>query len=133
MSKITEKQIDQFVRGYVTALLWTGFNDNDDPLDVNCDSEDIAPSTMVDIKADCQDFIGRNETLLHEYAKRKNTNPAHGSPWDYAGHDFWLTRNGQGAGFWDRGLGELGEALTKASKTYGEISPYVGNDGKIHL
>jgi hypothetical protein len=27
-------------------------------------------------------------------------------------HDFWLTRERHGAGFWDRGLGELGEELT---------------------
>ena len=26
------------------------------------------------------------------------------------GHDLWLTRNGHGAGFWDRGLGAQGIA-----------------------
>jgi hypothetical protein len=43
------------------------------------------------------------------------------------GHDFWLTRNGHGAGFWDRGLGELGERLSAAARVYGEdyVSNYV--------
>ncbi len=36
------------------------------------------------------------------------------------GHDFYLTRNHHGAGFWDRGLGERGESLTKLAHTFGE-------------
>lgn len=39
---------------------------------------------------------------------------------EQVGHDFWLTRNHHGAGFWDRGLGELGDRLTKAAHAYGE-------------
>lgn len=34
------------------------------------------------------------------------------------GHDFILTANGHGAGFWDRGLGARGDRLTKASDGY---------------
>ena len=37
------------------------------------------------------------------------------------GHDFILTRNGHGTGFWDRGLGEIGDRLTKWAKTFGSI------------
>ena len=48
------------------------------------------------------------------------------------GHDFWLTRNGHGAGFWDRGLGELGQKLTEATKTFGTSDLYIGDDGKIY-
>jgi hypothetical protein len=52
---------------------------------------------------------------------------------DYAGHDFWLTRNHHGCGFWDRGLGELGDQLTKASQQFDEIDLYVGDDGKLYF
>ena len=34
-------------------------------------------------------------------------------------HDFWLTRNGHGAGFWDRGMGELGDRLTELAESHG--------------
>lgn len=34
-------------------------------------------------------------------------------------HDFYLTRNGHGAGFWD-GDYEKGEELTKVAKSFGE-------------
>lgn len=43
-------------------------------------------------------------------------------------HDFWLTRNGHGAGFWDRGLGEIGNILTKATETFGECDLYLNNE-----
>jgi len=34
--------------------------------------------------------------------------------------------------FWDRGLGEIGEALTKASQKYNEIFLYIGDDNLIY-
>lgn len=34
------------------------------------------------------------------------------------GHDFVLTANGHGAGFWDRGLGAVGDRLTEATRGY---------------
>jgi hypothetical protein len=40
------------------------------------------------------------------------------------GHDFFLTRCGHGAGFWDRGYGELGRKLTDASHVYGDVYIY---------
>lgn len=38
------------------------------------------------------------------------------------GQDFALTRNGHGAGFWDRSYGELGDKLSDAASVYGEHS-----------
>lgn len=48
------------------------------------------------------------------------------------GHDFWLTRNGHGAGFWDRGYGELGDFLATWAKTFGEANLTVGDDGRVY-
>ena len=62
------------------------------------------------------------------------------NPWLYGilpeqiGHDFWLTRNHHGAGFWDRDLSNgRGEILTQIAHSFGELSPYVGDDGQIHF
>ena len=50
-----------------------------------------------------------------------------------AGHDFWLTRNGHGAGFWDGDWPDrTGHRLSEAAKSYGEYHLYVGDDGKIY-
>lgn len=48
--------------------------------------------------------------------------------WRSAGSDFYLTRERHGAGYWDRGLGLVGDALTAWAKSYGSSDvflPYV--------
>jgi hypothetical protein len=45
-------------------------------------------------------------------------------------HDLWLTRNHHGTGFWDRGLGEIGERLTKLADQLGEADVYA-SDGFV--
>jgi len=50
--------------------------------------------------------------------------------------DVWLTRNGHGAGFWDRGALDargLGDALSDHAKTFGTSDVYIGDDMRIHL
>lgn len=47
------------------------------------------------------------------------------------GHDLALTRNGHGAGFWDRGLGEAGDVLTDWAKSLGTLHIFHGHDS-IH-
>jgi hypothetical protein len=47
------------------------------------------------------------------------------------GHDFWLTRNHHGAGFWDRGLGDAGKILTTLAQGYREVSLFATADGQV--
>lgn len=49
------------------------------------------------------------------------------------GHDLWLTRNGHGAGFWDRGLGELGDNLSDHARIMGEACTYVADSGELEI
>lgn len=49
------------------------------------------------------------------------------------GHNFVLTRNHEGAGFWDLGLGSAGEELTGHAHPYGECGLYVGDDGGLYV
>jgi hypothetical protein len=47
-----------------------------------------------------------------------------------AGHDFYLTRNGHGVGFWDRGLGSAGTRLSDAARTFvGDSEIVITYDG----
>lgn len=117
-------KLDTFTRQYIETALWSE-NDNADPsggspLDSNFSIEDITIDTLKRMAKECMEFQKTNAALLAE----------HGD-YSQAGHDFWLTRNGHGAGFWDRGLGELGEKLTAASKNYGGFHLYI-NANKIH-
>ena len=56
--------------------------------------------------------------------------------WNAFGSDFWLTRVGHGAGFWDRGEGEVGErlsALCGHGTRFATVDPYIGDDGRVYL
>jgi hypothetical protein len=121
---------DAFTNAYIDAALWSSMdNSNDaggDPLDENYDVSDIAPTTLVEMQKDAAAFQEHHAKLLAEAYKHKGYDEAR------AGHDFWLTRNGHGAGFWDRGLGKVGDELTKAAKAYGSYDLYVGDAGQIY-
>ena len=115
-----------FTAAYVEAALWSSTDNADDsggePLDKNYDASDIVPETQAIMRHDARDFYTRREQLWRSA----------GMSDEQAGHDFWLTRNGHGAGFWDRGLGVVGEKLTDEAKLYGSFDLYVGDDGKVH-
>lgn len=112
--------MDAFTQAYITAALWSSHDDADEYLDANYTVSDLAPETIIQMSADCAAFCADNAALLE------------GLDSEQAGHDFWLTRNGHGAGFWDRGLGDIGLRLTEAAKAYGERGLYVGDDGRIY-
>jgi hypothetical protein len=118
---------DAFTQAYVEALFFTGIEDPSDDTgntDADVSVADLSPEAWERITADCATFRDNMETLW-ELA---------GSTDEQAGHDFWLTRNGHGAGFWDRGYPEhLSKALTDAAHAYGECDPYLGDDDLIYL
>jgi hypothetical protein len=51
---------------------------------------------------------------------------------EHIAHDFWLTRNHHGAGFWDGDYGKYGDKLTAIAQTFSEVDLYVGDDGLIY-
>lgn len=121
--------LDTFTRHYLIAALWSSSVSNEEgtgePLDNHFDIDDIGPNFVNSAISDCRDFQNWNRALLVQaYAfYDENGNSAHpdaGSPEACAGHDFWLTRNGHGAGFWDRGMpGTLGKELSDAAHRQG--------------
>jgi hypothetical protein len=121
--------MDTFTKAYIEAALWSSVGDNDEPLDKNYSIQDISSETLQKMEADCAKFQKENVTDIAQY-----DHPSF-SPEEMAGHDFWLTRNGHGVGFWDRDdcLPEsAGERLTVAANAFGECDLYVGDDKLIY-
>lgn len=125
--------LEAFVRAYLEAIL---FAENDEstpaggqPLDANYTVADFAPDALAKARRDCDRFLAENADDI----AAANYNHARYSDEEMAGHDFWLTRNGHGAGFWDGELGDVGDRLTTAAHAFGECHAYVGDDGKIYL
>jgi hypothetical protein len=53
--------------------------------------------------------------------------------WGEFGHDVWLTRNGHGAGFWDRDMGDMGERLSEVARSLGEATSWVDEGGTVEI
>jgi len=111
--------MDEFTKSYIKTALWSS-TDDEGNLDDNHNIEDISEETLKVMVKDCQKF---QEAHLDDICDDLSL----------AGHDFWLTRNGHGAGFWDGDWPkEVGQRLTQASEISGEVNLYVGDDGKIY-
>lgn len=133
MDTIHGIDVADFQGGYVAAMLWSSMGDDDSPLDSLYGSDDLAPDAVDRCNAECRALLWRVGYLIKE---ENFTGRADGTLASRAGHDFWLTRCGHGAGFWDGDWScdtATYQPLTKAAKSFGELNPYVGDDGKIHL
>jgi hypothetical protein len=117
--------LDRFIDAYIECALWSTNDESTpqggEPLDKNYGPEDIHPDTLAEMREDCEDFMQANAADLDDFDP------------EYCGHDFWLTRNHHGAGFWDGDYPEdIGRRLTETSHVYGEVNLIVGEDGLIH-
>jgi len=133
--KETPDGLDEFTTAYLVAALWST-NDNSDesggqPLDLNYDIWDIAPEAMRSAMESCAEFQEQHKELLATAYELYTPRDGYHGP-ALAGHDLWLTAAGHGAGYWDRGLGDVGKALTDAARKFGECYIEVGDDGLIY-
>lgn len=132
--------LDTFTRAYIECALWSSSIEEEfcarhnaatgDDFAYDCSMQsfgftidDIAPSALTEIVADCAAFQESEAADLAELPSDSSQD----------GHDFWLTRNHHGAGFWDRGYGPVGDRLTSAANAYGESDLYVGDDERIYV
>lgn len=130
--------VDSVIDDYITCALWSSTDDHEEPMDANYGPEDLADETRDQMRADVVDFLA-----LIERERPGVTETMQDTVWSdpgQVGHDFWLTRNGHGTGFWDRYYGdpgpgsatELGNFLAEWARSYGEAYLYVGDDRRIY-
>jgi hypothetical protein len=120
----TWRTLDRFEQSYIEAAMWTLTGNEGESLDY-LGLHDIARATLAAARADCAAFREAAGTLLDDADDTQ------------AGHDFWLTRNWHGAGFWDRSPDTYpndpeGEKLTEIAHTFGEADWYLGDDGEVY-
>ena len=102
-----------FRDSYVECAVWA------------CEQSELSDKDADTLHTEAYDF------LADEHAVRLIQAAMFRSPgydWASAGHDFYLTREGHGAGFWDRGLGIVGDALTYIAKPYGSSDYFPERD-----
>ncbi len=110
------RKLDTFTTQYIETALWAGsyYPDEDSadsgnptPLDDIAGIHHITQETLAVIVEDCAAFQSEAGEMIVGVRSQ-------------AGHDFFLTRNRHGAGFWDGDWpAEDGEKLTQMAHNYG--------------
>jgi hypothetical protein len=117
---------------YVETALWSSTDnsvDDDRSFEYhNADIDDITQESLQSMWDDCVAFADETEWYRGDISA------------DDMGHNFWLNRNGHGAGFWDMDFSyadgcddNTGNKLSDASKVWGSSDIYRGDDGLIYV
>lgn len=109
---------------YIQCALWSSVDSEGNPLDDQYSEENLASETIEKMTADVTKFvIDAKDPIINSGMSESDL-----------GYNFWLTRNGHGTGFWDRGLDkEVSDAFCKVCDSFGSSDLYVGDDNKIYI
>lgn len=142
--------LDAFTQGYIEALFFTEQGTGEAGTDYasglwtevepglwsnEFGFADLAAEALQHIIQVCTMFQDSNGAALQHCDERDEGPDGNSRLYPrQAGRDFWLTRNRHGAGFNDGSWPEpYASALTEAAKSFGDVSTYLGDDGKVHL
>lgn len=139
--------LQPFVQGYLKAAFWLSCNEVYDRETIKSEEaqadihegrvsgelpsdagySDLTEETLAEVIADCTGFQAYAADLLAmAYARDDYTE-------EQAGHDYWLTRNGHGTGFWDRSALHdegLGDRLSKRARKQGNVDMWWDADNE---
>lgn len=120
--------IERETVAYLECALWAGtftrrrgLVDVTESLDTAYSIDDVSDDSRAEVVELIERFYLANESDADQLAE------------GMLGHDLHLTRNGHGAGFWDRGLGDVGDRLAEAARALGELELYVADGGTLEL
>jgi hypothetical protein len=154
--KLSTSECDEFTKGYVSCALWCGVmvykHDDDCPCHEPATNGDAYDADSCECEPELESSSDEHdESELTDDAHKELTDDAHdfyasnvadlrASTLDMerCGHDFWLTRNRHGAGFWDdKGRGKDADAaldrLTEASHACGSQDLEQGANMKVSI
>lgn len=104
-SKFQEKYLDLITRGFIACVEFAESENG----------ESLSNESLQFAKDICENFYKNNCGIITAYATKLQTE----CPYSSIGHDFWLTMQGHGAGFWDRGFDkDMENQLTEISEAY---------------
>jgi hypothetical protein len=151
---IPYEDIKKIIKGYIDCALWTEeetlrdeyvgdddmFNGEEDDDEIerlsrlsanlnskNFDSftrEDMEDNSVIKVYEDVKKFVEMATSAVRVAVDE------HGA--EQVGHDLWLSRNGHGAGFFDRGYDdEVEEMLMSSAKKLGGVDLYINDNVKL--
>lgn len=131
LTTMSEEYIQAFTVSALQTALWADSMPDED--DAECtetgmdaglargyDLTDMETDSRIQFEDYCRDFCEANASDLADIDAGR------------AGHDFWLTAQGHGAGFWDGDYPEgIGTRLTESAKPYHFDSVWLTDDGVV--
>jgi hypothetical protein len=113
-----------FFEAYLECALWLATDEDGEPLDKGGWSADhFSLESLSRCARDCRAFLESADEFIG-YSELTSAE---------AGHLFWLSRNGHGSGFWDRGEHPVFAELHATAKRCGEAHVYIGDDSRLHV
>jgi len=123
MSRI-EELLNVFVESYIETALWASTDEDGEPLNKRFNAGHFTDRSWLAIVSQCADFLTIptvRDCMMQE--------PWGESEYKQAGHDFFLSRNGHGAGFRDGQWGKFGTDLARAAIGQGESTVFASECG----
>ena len=104
---------------YLETAIWASTNEEGESLEyLNFDPDSFSTEARKTASKELEDF-------LDSALEIKNADSLSD---EELAHNFWLLRNRHGAGFWDLGLGELGDQLHALAVSFGTSDVYVNGE-----
>tara|TARA_R110002051_G_scaffold60546_9_gene110892 strand:- start:5232 stop:5828 length:597 start_codon:yes stop_codon:yes gene_type:complete len=126
-SGFTDDDFKTLSDNYLVAAIWSTTDDSDDEgreLDENFDISNFTPESRERARADLHKFLVENREHVDKARATKGYGVDESGVEGRLAHDFWLTRNGHGSGFWDSMEldRETRDGLTAGSRAAGELT-----------
>jgi hypothetical protein len=130
--------VNSVTRAYLECALWLENDESTpsggEPLDRNYTVDDVAAESVLQAQNECAAFVERMaeaRAVWGDKAEEEGVELDEGNfdPSD-VGHDFWLSRNGHGAGFFDspeKYGEELAEVYQDLARAAGERHVSIGS------
>lgn len=122
------KNLQDFIKGYMAAIFFAeSVTDHDGEEIEHIDNGEFTlnPEALEASKQDCARFMDSCAALLARVTSENDYD------YEQAGIDLWFTRNGHGVGYWDRGLGEDGDQLSRIARKWGPRHVYLDDNNQI--
>lgn len=123
---MTDEQKEQVLKSYIDTALWSTTNESNDEIEFlngEFTIDDFDPDTLNELEKEMWTFIDEYYGLVCKEDED--------TTYEMFVHNFWLNRNGHGAGFWDKDYKNK-DALSDASEKFGTVFLYVGDDARIY-
>lgn len=133
---LNKSDLRVFVEVYVETAIWSTADAKTSAFldELGFGPYDFSTAAVQQIRADCKYFIATYGAYFDDDRYLADFDNDDESAFVQAAHDFWLTRNGHGPGFYDGDWREpAAKVLTDAATRMGAFDIEIGDDGKLHL